>query len=352
MFISEIVSDKYILVNLQMEQAHTRIENYTNQVINVEQLVRENQSHSNISNILMEPALIRIKQYLELNPRLIIMDFEGIIKFDNKAEDMLVMLVEKYKEYIIIMNLKENGIRSEIREKIYRYENILYYNEKIDNLQIEGVNTIENKNVYEEHYKQAILNIYKSTEIHDLKVNGSRIIYSNYIDMKKIVVNNKLLFQTAFLLAIKLIKSSLLTTKVNGSNPQKPVLFFQSLNGASITSIISILLGLDISYIDHLGPINQLHKINFKNNIKDNMEYIVVADVISLGNELNRAKNIIEYSGGNYRSAITIMNIDSINGQDDEIISLININKEAAIELNYGIKTSLCPCQEVYQHGE
>ena len=183
MFTSQIDKGTYILINLQMEQAYTRIAHYNNQAMSVESKVRQNQGN-NISNILMEPALIKVEQYLKEKDILVILDFNNIVKLDGKAEDTLVRIVNVYEQNVIMINFKKLDSR-EGKKEIFSVQRMNKWKDKIEELQIGDYVAIDKESTYEEHFKNEILALYTPSETNSLSVNENRVMYTNYINVKK-----------------------------------------------------------------------------------------------------------------------------------------------------------------------
>ena len=104
---------------------------------------------------------------------------------------------------------------------------------------------------------------------------------------------------------------------------------------------------IDLVYLDHLGPIESVHRKHFEKSIRDNRNYIIVSDVICLGGEVGRARTIIEYCGGKILGEICLVDIKTIKNRDvANRISLYTVSNECN-KIGYTIKTDLCDvCRE------
>ncbi len=119
-------------------------------------------------------------------------------------------------------------------------------------------------------------------------------------------------------------------------------LFTMSINGSYIASMLSRLLGVEVSYLDHLGPINRMYKTKLDNRILTGKHYFLVSDVICLGTETKKAESIISYENAFVDGYITIVNIKTVTRPNDKpTFSLFEINKENNNIFNYSIKTEL-----------
>ncbi len=120
------------------------------------------------------------------------------------------------------------------------------------------------------------------------------------------------------------------------------------MNGAYIAGILSQLLGYDLVYVDHLGPYNKLNKIDFYKGKSRTEEFIVVADLICLGNEFLRAKNIVEYLGGTVKGCACVvqMNISTLISKCQvNACALKYTPQNAREELDYSVRTEFCSVQ-------
>lgn len=164
-----------------------------------------------------------------------------------------------------------------------------------------------------------------------------------YINIKSIIEDTKEMFRWCYMLAYKLDKDIIYKRKYRSTG--KAVLFCHTLNGANIASLLSQLLNLDIIFVDHLGPYNKLNTINFYKDIYSPRECIIVVDMICQGNEILRAKNIIEYLGGTVKGFIGIVNLELSNlasKNDIDAFAITFSPDEARRNLHYTIKTKLC----------
>lgn len=164
-----------------------------------------------------------------------------------------------------------------------------------------------------------------------------------YINIKKIIEDTRELFRWCYMLAYKLEHNHIYKRKYKTT--RKVVLFCHTLNGASIASTLSQLLNLDIIFVDHLGPYNKLNTINFYKDIYSPKECIIIVDMICQGNEILRAKNIIEYLGGSVQGFAGIVKLELSNlssKKDIDTFAVTFTPDEAKHELHYTIKTKLC----------
>lgn len=163
-----------------------------------------------------------------------------------------------------------------------------------------------------------------------------------YINLKRIIENSSEMFRWCYIIAYNLNRSLYFKRR----NTEKKLLFFcHTLNGTNIAGVLSLLVDCDMIYVDHLGPYNKLNKINFYKDMYEPKEFVIVSDMICQGNELLRAKNIVEYLGGTVKGCAGILKLDISNFNFSDGVEAFAINysaEEARNELKYTIKTKLC----------
>lgn len=166
-----------------------------------------------------------------------------------------------------------------------------------------------------------------------------------YIDLKKIINDSIEMLRWCYIIAYDL--DSYFSSVNEGIN-KKNIFFCHTINGAYIAGILSQLLGYDLVYVDHLGPYNKLNKVDFYKGKSRSEEFIIIADMVCQGNEFLRAKNIVEYLGGTVRGCAGVLKMDI-----SDLLFRYRINafaieyspENAKKDLNYTIRTKLCPAQ-------
>lgn len=169
-----------------------------------------------------------------------------------------------------------------------------------------------------------------------------------YVDLKKIVEDTKELFQWCYVLGCKIrVNKNYRKQEQKGQNL---LLFCHTLNGANIAGTLSRLLGIDIFYVDHLGPYNKLNTLDFYRDMYGPKECLVIVDMICQGNEFLRAKNIVEYLGGRINGCAGIIKLDisKLLNMKIEEFAVSFSPEEAKSELSYTIKTRL----DIAEKGE
>lgn len=166
-----------------------------------------------------------------------------------------------------------------------------------------------------------------------------------YIDLKKIIDDSVEMLRWCYIIAYDL---NCYFSSVSEEPEKKKLFFCHTMNGTYIAGILSQLLGYNLVYVDHLGPYNKLNKVDFYKGITRSEEFIIIADMVCLGNEFLRAKNIVEYLGGTVRGCAGILKMDISSLLRQYPINAFGINitpEEAKRELGYTIRTNLCTTQ-------
>ena len=165
-----------------------------------------------------------------------------------------------------------------------------------------------------------------------------------YIDIKEIINDSREVLRWCYIIAYDLMQNPIFMTTERHN--KKILLFCHTMNGTNIAGILSQLLDCDLMYVDHLGPYNKLNKVNFYRETYEPSEFIIIADMVCQGNEFLRAKNIVEYLGGNVKGCAGILRLDICGNLFKNGIDVFAIKyspEEARTNLNYSITTDLCP---------
>ncbi len=195
------------------------------------------------------------------------------------------------------------------------------------------------KKLFAEKFERLVV---KSTDTCDDVPHRSVPVYlSKYVNLKKMVDTDvRMLRYAIYVLACKMVAQKIISEDYNLNRDVS--LFFQTLNGGYVATQLAELFGVDMVFLDHLGPKKTVHRKSFEKYIKDNSKYIVVADVICLGGEIGRARTIIEYLGGRVLSEICLVDIRTVQSTSIENrISLYTVSNDCN-KIQYMIKTDLC----------
>ena len=176
---------------------------------------------------------------------------------------------------------------------------------------------------------------------HDDEQHTSVPVYlSKYINVKDLAESNPRFFRFGvYCLGMKLIEQNILSQDYTRNVDM--CLFFHTMNGGFISTQLAQLFNIDMIYLDHLGPMENVHRKHFEKSIWDNKNYVIVSDVICLGGEVGRARTIIEYFGGKVSAELCVVDIKTIYRRPKNRISLYTISKEQNL-IGYQIKTDLC----------
>ena len=167
------------------------------------------------------------------------------------------------------------------------------------------------------------------------------VYLSKYINVKRMAeTNSRFLRLGIYYLGKRLIEKNILSS--NYSLNKDTNLFFHTICGGYIATQLAQLFNINMVYLDHLGPLESIHRKHFEKSVVDNKNYIIVSDVICLGGEVGRAKTIVEYCGGKICGEVCIVDIKTIEKVSGvNRVSLYSISKKQNA-VKYLIKTELC----------
>lgn len=262
----------------------------------------------------------------------------------------IVFNIEEYKDYECIIDFSNiKSIDDNQKNRFMSWLDTLP-NVKISNCEIKE--EFQGRNLPEENdkkYREAF-DYYGRKYIIENCLNSKGLTtqigikLGVYIDIKKIINDSKEILHWCYIIAYDLLQLPLFTTMEKRN--KKILLFCHTMNGTNIAGVLSQLLDCDLMYVDHLGPYNKLNKVNFYRETYEPSEFIIIADMVCQGNEFLRAKNIVEYLGGTVRGCAGILRLDICGELFKSGIDVFAIRyspEEAKAELNYTIKTGLCP---------
>lgn len=260
-------------------------------------------------------------------------DYECFIDFTH-IKDIVPNSKENFKKWM--QKLPNAKIACDAERKVP---------EGFESFEICEDNACRYRKLFKEYAKKYIAGKCRAPKGNDTQI-GVRL--DVYIDLKKIINDSTEILRWCYVIAHDLDSYFL---SVNESTDKRKLLFCHTMNGAYIAGILSQLLGCDLVYVDHLGPYNKLNKVDFYKGKSRAEEFIVVADLVCLGNEFLRAKNIVEYLGGTVTGCIGIMQMNISKILSDYQISKFAIEytaEKARKELGYSVRTSLCdvPCDK------
>lgn len=263
--------------------------------------------------------------------------------------ELIHSFVEKYKD-VVIVNINPI-IYNDLRiEELKKFGGV-FVKEGFKHYYIGNINNLSNFNVlnFEElpllYYRELFIDKLKKLYLKDtslIRVSDSSEIYlEKYIDIKEFI-NDKPFSSYGIYLLTKLAQIQGLLPKFE-KGEDEIILFFKSLNGSYISSLISDLSGCNLAYIDHLGPINSVYKTKLDARLIVGKKYVIISDVICLRTETKISESIIKYENAECIGNITIVKIDSVdisNKHND--CFLFELNKVNNETIGYSIETNFC----------
>lgn len=171
---------------------------------------------------------------------------------------------------------------------------------------------------------------------------SSNVELPKYINIKTFIEEREISFLGIYLLCKKAFDLKWIPDlEARRNNKQPPTLFLNSMAGSYLASLFSKIAILDIAFLDHLGPKRKIYRRMQRDILKPDQEYIIIADVVCLGTEIERAKGIIEHEGGNIKKILTTVFIKVTDNTSEEYIcSLFTLTKDNNEGIDYQIKTN------------
>jgi len=168
---------------------------------------------------------------------------------------------------------------------------------------------------------------------------SSNVELPKYIDLKKFIEEKEISFLGIYLLCKKEIIPDLEKRKQEDKKP--PILFFNSMAGSYLASLFARIALLDVAFLDHLGPKKKIYRRMHKDILKTDQEYLIIADVVCLGAEIERAKGIIEHEGGTTQKVLSIVFIKVTDkSSESNVCSLFTLTKDNNAGIDYQIITN------------
>lgn len=192
-------------------------------------------------------------------------------------------------------------------------------------------NSIIDDDIYDT-YKQIIADRINTSYIiermgDDSYSHSGNVQLPRYINIKKFIEQKELLFIGVYLLCKMAYSNGLI-----GPNKQ-PLLFFSSMAGSYLASLLSKLACVDMVFLNHLGPKKKLYRELHKEQLVADRDYLIISDVVCLGAEIERAKTLIEYAGGHLKGILSIVLVEVVSERpkiENEIekIALLTLTKD------------------------
>ncbi|GEM_PF-2379699 len=291
---------------------------------------------------LVKSTIERLSSYLlnMTNVNTICISFRGIIFFQNNADhsfNELLKDLSKKKIDIILLDLNEvkgfNASLQDLKTKTMGKHTIVSIAPSKHRKNLNNSERILIDKMYEE-----LLLKYTVKDGH--KNPFSPVIIDRYINVKKMLVDENPMPICIADLAMK-ITNTISKQSIQKRQLNQPTLFCHSMAGSFLASLIGASLGLDLLFVDHLGPEKDIVSVNFSNRIKHGHEYIIVTDVVCLGTEIESAMSYINLNGGKVKCVATMFRIDTIGILPNyNLVYGYEINSKRNI-IGYNVRTLL-----------
>lgn len=165
--------------------------------------------------------------------------------------------------------------------------------------------------------------------------HSSHVNLPKYINIKAFIEEKEISFLGLYLLLKKAKQLNQFSDKAN-----QPLLFFSSMAGSYLASILSKLADIDMVFLNHLGPKQKLYRELHKEQLLANRDYLIISDVVCLGAEIERAKTLIEHAGGKLKGILSVVSVEVVSNRlDKNTISLLTLTKDNNNNVKYQIIT-------------
>jgi hypothetical protein len=350
MLYSELSNKKELYISFHCEQVYQDFDNYEKSSINngylgyfsteleIETIERVKRHINNIDTSKINHIIIDCDRITESrNPD---SEFSEIIDIVNSKKLALSILRIGVKLY---SDLKIKHYKQKLGKSVIEDDTLVYTNFYINSKVKKRTKQFDNRifKLYENILKGKIKKKYLVNNKKGYS-DSSNVYLPKYINIKHFIEENKITYFGLYLLCKKAINTKLIPEFNEREKSSKTKLFFQSINGAYISSIISKIALLDMAFIDHIGPINKIYRTILKNNFNEQDSYLIVSDVICMGTETEIAKSLIYYENSKVRGNLTIVKVEPVYKEKNDNIqtcSLFTLTKENNTEIQYEITT-------------
>lgn len=356
MLISGLECDKYFIIKLHIEETYNLFTETNDNYLGIYVNNLRNSTIDLINEFLLNDSENKLYRY-------VVLDFSDILDVQNNIADKLISLYVQLlalNKQIIMANvsseifnefkLNVNKINKELIAKGYSYAdrylnknysyNTLLYKSTDEQGNNDNILDIDFSKMYNEQFRTKFSKVLKEiTEDNHEDRLSSPVILNKYINIKKLIENSSFLLLCLYFFAKELIDEKVFDK--NKDFNKDVILFSHTFNGNFISTILSKVLCVERFFIDHLGPINKIERINFSNKIHKEKKYIIVSDVICLGTEVKIAKNIIEFCGGSVQASISLVGIETTNSEIDKKEYYFEKISEKNNPIDYRVRTLL-----------
>lgn len=328
--------------------ANLDIDNTLYVLMHAEQVYRSMESYDTCS-IIGGDTIEDIYQYIcNSNSKSIVIDFDNINKEKNGVLGM-EKIIQHCKEQNINLTLcriekgphENSGLYEALKlgEVLKKYYDTDFreksngngtYNYICADSQNYSITDEEIYSLYEKKLMERMMDsgskyiVDRSLKPDQQYSHSSNVNLPKYINIKAFIENKEISFLGLYLLCKKAKQLELFSDKDN-----QPLLFFSSMAGSYLASILSKLAGVDMVFLNHLGPKKKLYRELHKEQLLADRDYLIISDVVCLGAEIERAKTLIEHAGGKLKGILSVVLVDVVSNRlDKNIISLLTLTRD------------------------
>ncbi len=263
----------------------------------------------------------------------ILINFKGVIRFDDHSLDDVFNQLDGNKKQVILFNgetLQEDLLKLKKGKNVNITHNTEY------GIIILGSSELHNfrdqTREREEYKKKYITNTLRNTfqKFDDFKRLCSTPFYANgEFDSKRIIESPKNFMWISFYLSDKLNEI------IESEKIENIVLVSASLRGASFVSILGILNDLEYINIDHIGPIHRLSNSNKTIQMESRSNYIYIGDFVFGGTEIKLTKVYVSFNDSNLNHALVLGSLFESEVFKDFKLYELNRLKEISQEADF-----------------
>jgi hypothetical protein len=263
----------------------------------------------------------------------LIVNFKGIVRFDDHClDDVYISLVGNKKQLIIINGESLHGELTKLKKD--KNVNITHNTDKkiiiLGNSDISKYDKfIQEKDLCISNYIETVL---KNTfsKFDEFKRLCSTPFFANgEFDSKKIIESPKDFMWISFYLSDKLSQI------IEAEKLTDLVLVSASLRGAAFCSILGILNDIDFINIDHIGPIHKVYNFNNLEYNYGNKNFLYIGDFVFGGTEIKLTKVYAAFGGAKLNHALVLGSLFEPNVFTDFNLFELSKLKEISNDADY-----------------
>lgn len=263
----------------------------------------------------------------------LIINFKGIIRFDDHCLDDVFDSLKNNKKQLVITN-GEHLLSDFVKLKKEKIININHDSTSkiiiIGNTRTINFNDLDDEREIAE--KKYINNVLKSTftKFDDFKrLCSTPFLANGEFDSKKIIESPKDFMWISFYLSDKL------SQLIESEKLNDILLVSASLRGSTFASILGVLNELDFVNIDHIGPIHKVYNLNNLDLNHRNRNYLYVGDFVFGGTEIKLTKVYASFGGATLNHALVLGSLFDSSVFADFKLHELNTLKEITPEANF-----------------